>query len=122
MSAYAVGYFPLTKFGPDIETYLNTIDETLKPFGGRFLVHGGESTLLEGSWSGDLVVIGFPDRDSALGWYRSDAYQAIIHLRTNNVEGDVIVIQGVPEGHRAKDILAGQKKFPPPLAGEKSPT
>jgi hypothetical protein len=39
--SYAVGVFHDLEFGPDIVEYLHRIDETLAPFGGRFLVHGG---------------------------------------------------------------------------------
>jgi uncharacterized protein (DUF1330 family) len=34
--------------GPDIVAYVEAIDATLAPFNGRFLVHGGEKTILEG--------------------------------------------------------------------------
>lgn len=35
----------------------------------------------------------------AQGWYHSDAYAAIRALRTENTEGDVLLVQGAPEGH-----------------------
>jgi hypothetical protein len=40
-------------------------------------------------------------------WYESSAYQEILALRTNNSKGDVIFADGVSEGHRATDVLAG---------------
>ena len=69
MTAYAVAHLRKVALGPAIIAYLEQIDATLAPFGGRFLVHGGTKTQLEGSWPGDLIVIGFPDRAAALGWY-----------------------------------------------------
>jgi uncharacterized protein (DUF1330 family) len=91
--------------GPAIESYLNEIDATLAPFGGRFIVHGGPLEVLEGSWEGHLIMIEFPTLDSARAWYRSPAYQAIVRLRTENSEGDTVLVDGVPTGHRATDIL-----------------
>ena len=63
--AYAVAYLREVDLGEDIVEYLQRIDETLAPFGGHFLVHGGALTPLEGTWDGDLVVIAFPDRSAS---------------------------------------------------------
>ncbi|WP_219338525.1 DUF1330 domain-containing protein [Luteimonas deserti] len=43
--------------------------------------------------------------EQAEGWYNSDAYSAIRHLRTEHTEGDVLLVQGVPEGYRGADVL-----------------
>jgi uncharacterized protein (DUF1330 family) len=51
-------------------------------------------------------VIEFPEFESAQGWYRSPAYAQIIPLRTNNSEGEVLLIDGVATDHKATDILA----------------
>jgi uncharacterized protein (DUF1330 family) len=93
-------------WGPEIVAYLQKIDETLAPFGGRFLIHGGPAEQLEGTWTGDLIVVEFPDKDSARAWYASPAYQDILPLRTEHSKGDVILVEGVPHDHRATDILA----------------
>lgn len=105
MTAYAIAVVRETRFGPELEEYLHSIDETLAPFAGRYLVHGGPYQPLEGAWSGDLVVIAFPSLEQASGWYHSDAYAAIRHLRTENTDGVVFLVQGVSEGHRGADIL-----------------
>ena len=104
--AYAVAYLREVELGEDIVDYLQRIDETLAPFGGRFLVHGGTITPLEGMWDGDLVVIAFPDRSAATAWYESPAYQGIIELRTRNSHSIAAVVDGVPTGYRAVDGLA----------------
>ena len=107
MSTYAVGHLHDVNVGPDIVEYLRRIDDTLAPFGGRFIIHGGPVTRLEGSWSGDLIVIAFPDKNSARAWYESPAYRQILPLRTGNAQGDVFLIEGVDLDHKATDILAG---------------
>jgi uncharacterized protein (DUF1330 family) len=91
--------------GPTIVEYLERIDATLAPFGGRFLVHGGDAEVVEGTWPGYLIVIEFPGRAAAHDWYRSDAYQEILTLRTDNSRSDIILIEGVESGHRATDVL-----------------
>ncbi len=107
MPAYAVAHLRNVNMGPQIAEYLQRIDGTLEPFGGRFLVHGGELDVLEGSWPGHLIIIEFPDRERARAWYESSPYQEILPLRAKNSDGDVVFADGVPEGHRAPDVLAG---------------
>jgi uncharacterized protein (DUF1330 family) len=107
MSAYAVAHLQNVRMGPEIVRYLERIDATLEPFGGRFIVHGGPVDVREGEWPGDLIVIEFPDREAAVGWYESDAYQEILPLRTSNAEGSAIVVDGVDADHKATDVLAG---------------
>ena len=105
MTAYAVAHMRRVTMGPPIVEYLERIDATLAPFGGQFIVHGGDFELLEGSWPGNLIVIEFPDREQARAWYDSDAYQAIVALRTDNSDSDVIMIDGVDRDHKATDVL-----------------
>jgi uncharacterized protein (DUF1330 family) len=107
MPAYAVAHLQDVTMGPDIVAYLRRIDETLAPFGGRFLIHGGPVEVLEGAWQGDLIVIPFPDRTQARAWYASPAYRQILPLRTGNAKGDTFLIDGVSDDHKATDILAG---------------
>jgi uncharacterized protein (DUF1330 family) len=105
MTAYAVAHMRSVTMCPAIVEYLERIDATLAPFGGRFIVHGGGVQVLEGSWPGVLIAIEFPDRDRAAAWYGSDAYQQIVALRTDNSDSDVILADGVGAGHRATDVL-----------------
>ena len=106
MPALAIAHLRNVVVGPAIESYLEQIDATLAPFGGRFLVHGGAIEPLEGRWSGDLVVIEFPDRERARAWYRSAAYQRILPLRTEHADGDAFLVDTVSPDHRATDVLA----------------
>jgi uncharacterized protein (DUF1330 family) len=105
MPAYAVAHMRQVTMGHPIVEYLERIDATLAPFDGRFIVHGGDVEILEGSWPGALIVIEFPDRDRVRAWYESQAYREIIALRTDNSQSDVIVAEGVGDGHRATDVL-----------------
>ncbi len=53
MSTYAVAHLRDVIMVPDIIAYLERVDATLAPFGGRFLAHGGHVELLEGNLLGD---------------------------------------------------------------------
>jgi uncharacterized protein (DUF1330 family) len=108
--AYAVGYLRDVVFGDDIVTYMREIDATLEPFGGEFIVHGGRIEAVEGEWDGDLVIIRFPDRESAKAWYESAEYQRILPLRLGNSRSMAAIVDGVKSGHtgraKAAELLA----------------
>lgn len=105
MSAYGIAHLRNVKVGPQIVEYLQRIDATLEPFGGRFIVHGGAKDVLEGEWPGDLIVIEFPDRQAARQWYGSPAYAEIKALRTDYSEGDLVIVDGVSADHKAIEVL-----------------
>lgn len=105
MSAYAVAHLRKMTVNREVITYLQNIDATLEPFDGHFLVHGKQSEVVEGEFPGYLIIIGFPNMEKARAWYHSDTYQEIVSLRTNNSEGSVILVEGVPDNYQASDLL-----------------
>jgi uncharacterized protein (DUF1330 family) len=107
MPSYAIAQLRDVVMNAEVVAYLEAIDATLAPFGGRFVIHGAPLTRVEGDWPpGDLVVIAFPDRAALDGWYASPAYRHILRLRQRNSVGDVIFVDGVGEPHKASDVLA----------------
>jgi uncharacterized protein (DUF1330 family) len=105
LKAYAIANLRAVRMGPDIVEYLERIDATLVPYGGRFIVHGATPELVEGAWDGTPIVVEFPDVEHLRAWYDSSAYRAILPLRTRNSDGDVIIVEGVDDTHKATDIL-----------------
>lgn len=103
---YAVGYLRDVRFGEEIADYLRRIEATLEPYGGQWLVHGAALEPLEGTWTGDLVIIGFPTVAEARAWYASPGYQQILRLRTRNTDSMTALVEGVPTGYRAEETLA----------------
>jgi uncharacterized protein (DUF1330 family) len=81
---------------PDIAEYIERITSTFTPYGGRFLVHAAQHEVKEGSWPGHVVVIGFPSMAEARDWWDSPAYRAIAPLRSRHIQGDIILVPGVP--------------------------
>ena len=108
--AYAVGYLRDVVLGDDIIRYMREIDATLEPFGGEFIVHGGHVEPMEGQLDGALVIIRFPDRESALHWYESADYQRILPLRVQNSRSMAAIVDGVKPAHtgsaRVDELLA----------------
>lgn len=106
MTAYAIAHIRPTTMNDDILRYIEGIQATMDPFGGRFLVHGSEVEVLEGPFPGTVVMIGFPDLERARAWYASDAYRAILPLRTGHIPGEVILVEGVAPGYDATKTAA----------------
>ncbi|MFD9396973.1 DUF1330 domain-containing protein [Streptomyces sp. NPDC060000] len=99
MPAYAIAHLQEAAPHPEIAEYMERISETFAPYGGRFLVHGAQHEVKEGSWPGHVVVIGFPSLTEARAWWDSAAYQEIAPLRSRHIEGDIILVPGLAEGY-----------------------
>jgi uncharacterized protein (DUF1330 family) len=100
MTAYLINHLRQPGVvNPAVLDYLDQVQATLDPFDGKFIVQGGELEVVEGAWAESVIVLSFPDLTKARTWYRSPAYQAILHLRTDHVVGDVILVDGVGPDH-----------------------
>lgn len=106
MPAYAIAHLRTVDFNAEITEYLKRIDATLEPFSGSFLVHGAQPEVIEEPWPGVVVIIEFPDPAAARAWYESEGYQDILALRTRNSDSSAIIVEGVPEGYRAANLVA----------------
>ncbi|MFE2053774.1 DUF1330 domain-containing protein [Streptomyces sp. NPDC059459] len=99
MPAYAIAHLQEAAPHPDVIEYIERIPATFEPYGGRFLVHAAQHEVKEGSWPGHVVMISFPGIAEARAWWDSPAYQEIAPLRSRHIEGDIILVQGVPDGY-----------------------
>ncbi|MEU9864002.1 DUF1330 domain-containing protein [Streptomyces sp. NPDC047971] len=111
MTAYALANLrPPTALDDEVFTYIERIQATLDPFGGRFLVHGApEREVREGDWPEALVMIAFPSMEQARDWYDSAAYQEILPLRSRHIPGDILLIDGVAPGYDAAATAAAMR-------------
>ncbi|MFE6226431.1 DUF1330 domain-containing protein [Streptomyces sp. NPDC057854] len=101
MTAYAIAALrPTADLHEDVLWYMERVQSTLDPFGGRFLIHGApERDVKEGEWPTSIVLVGFPSMDHARRWYDSAAYQELIPLRARHLAGDLQLIDGVAPGY-----------------------
>ena len=111
MTAYALAHVRSVELCPDIVEYLEKIESTMEPFGGRFVFHGGEKDVVEGSWGQDLILIEFPDLDAVRSWWDSPEYRAIKRLRTDHMVADIALFEALPAGYRAAETAAKLKKL-----------
>ncbi|CAL9445259.1 hypothetical protein SUDANB58_02337 [Streptomyces sp. enrichment culture] len=99
MPAYVIAHLQDAAPHPEVADYIERLPTTFEPYGGRYLVHVTQHEVLEGRWPGSVVMIGFPGAAEARAWWDSPAYREIAPLRSRHIEGDIILVDGVPEGY-----------------------
>jgi uncharacterized protein (DUF1330 family) len=94
MSGYAI--FNIKVNNPDnYKEYVEKVKPTAEKYGGEYIVRGGTSITVEGSWEHPrTVVIKFPTYDKAIEWYNSVEYKPIKQIRLDNAESNGMIIQG----------------------------
>ena len=93
--AYYVADFELSD-REAIKPYSANVESTFKPFGGRFIVWGGDPVPLEGQTPrGRLVVIEFDTMEKAQAWYNSPAYAQLRPIRQKAGHSNIYIVQGL---------------------------
>jgi len=78
------------------ERYRPLAAASVEQYGGRYVVRGGASEVLEGDRVPNrLVVLEFPDADSARRWYHSPEYATAKAARAGAATGSFILVEGV---------------------------
>jgi uncharacterized protein (DUF1330 family) len=78
------------------ERYKEAALPTVKSYGGRYVVRGGELSVFEGDWSPSrLVVLEFPDLETAKRWYASEEYGEARKLREGAATLNMVAVDGL---------------------------
>jgi uncharacterized protein (DUF1330 family) len=76
--------------------YMAASPGTIEAFGGRFVVRGGELETLEGDWHPKrLVLVEFPDLETARRWYDSQLYRHARDLREGVADLKMVAVEGI---------------------------
>jgi len=77
------------------EEYRKRVGPTLERYGGKFLVRGGASETIEGTWKPPrLVILEFEDNEQFRRWYDSPEYTEARNIRFKSSTANAILIQG----------------------------
>jgi len=91
MSACVIGHITV-KDAEKWAQYRAQVPVTLAPWGAELLFRGQRAGILAGNHAHlDTVVIRFPDADTVNAWYNSPEYQALIPLRQQAADLDLVV-------------------------------
>jgi uncharacterized protein (DUF1330 family) len=90
MAAYVIGHITVKDMDLWAE-YRSRVPETLAPWGAELVLRAKRVAVLSGRHDHtDTVVIRFPDADAVTRWYHSAAYQALIPLRLQAANIDLV--------------------------------
>jgi uncharacterized protein (DUF1330 family) len=79
-----------------VDTYRRLAADSIRRYGGRYLVRGGPSELVEGQPPPkNLIVVEFPTMEIAKEWYRSPEYAEALKVREKALNRRLIFVQGV---------------------------
>ena len=75
MSAYVIVEIEITD-PVGYEEYKKQAGATVEKYGGKYIVRGGKSEVLEGNWKPKrIVILEFPSIDRAKEWLNSEEYR-----------------------------------------------
>ena len=95
MAAYILANVKVTD-ATRYEKYKQLAQQAVERYGGRYLVRGGETALLEGGWQHDrIVVLEFPTLERAREFYRSPEYADAREARSGCAEMKMLAVAGV---------------------------
>jgi uncharacterized protein (DUF1330 family) len=78
------------------EQYRQQVSATIEAFGGRYLVRGGATEVLEGDWVPKrMVILEFADMAQLKAWYQSPEYRPLIELRQRTAMSTLVAVEGV---------------------------
>ena len=78
------------------ETYKKLAPPAIAKYGGRYLVRGGATTRLEGDWQPKRVVLlEFPDAETAKRFYASPEYRAARAEREGAANMKMVLVEGL---------------------------
>ncbi len=95
MAAYIVGQLRISH-RDWLAEYLPKTSALIAANGGRFLVQGGNPTQIEGDEATPdaAIVLEFPDRESALGFWNSPEFAPLVQLRQTGSHMEAVLLDG----------------------------
>ena len=78
------------------QEYMKLTPAIVEKYGGEFVIRGGDKVILEGPDSPErIVILRYPDMETAQRMYNSPEYQAAIKVRENAADASFILMEGV---------------------------
>jgi uncharacterized protein (DUF1330 family) len=95
MAAYLIADLEITD-DRGFEEYRRRVPAVIASHGGRYLVRGGATEVLEGTFTPHrTVIVEFPSMASLRAFYASPEYRALRAIREESAKSTLIAIEGV---------------------------
>ena len=97
MPAYMIARINVTD-PEQYEVYKSLAPIAIKKYGGRYLTRGGAMETLEGPEETlRVVVLEYPDMETAKAFYDSPEYRKARDARKNAADGQFVLLEGLDE-------------------------
>ncbi|RPI65625.1 MAG: DUF1330 domain-containing protein [Ignavibacteriales bacterium] len=78
------------------EDYKKLTPATLEKYGGKFIVRGGKTELMEGTEEPErIVILEFENSEKAKTWWNSPEYSEAKKIRYATAESRMILLEGI---------------------------
>jgi uncharacterized protein (DUF1330 family) len=78
------------------KSYTQLTPASIAAYQGKFVVRGGETSVLEGDWQPKrLVLLEFPSMEIANSWWHSEDYTKAREIRQRAATTKMIIVDGV---------------------------
>ena len=95
MAGYVIADVEVTN--PELfEEYRKLVPATIEAYGGRYIVRGGASEVVEGDRTPHrTVIIEFDSFEQAKAWHSSEIYAGPKQMRIDSTNSSVIIVEGI---------------------------
>jgi uncharacterized protein (DUF1330 family) len=95
MTAYVIVDMTVTDT-VKIQDYRKLAEKSVADYGGKFIVRGGQTEVLDGDWSPKrVVVLEFPGMAEARRWRASPDYAKACEIRNLAAKTRMILVEGL---------------------------
>ncbi len=95
MSAYLIVELEITD-PAKFQRYRELVPPIIEKYGGRYIVRGGDTEVLEGSWEPKrIVVLEFETAQKAKECMESEEYQPVKQIRLESANTNMVMVEGV---------------------------
>lgn len=78
------------------EDYKKLAGPTVEAHGGKYIVRGGKTEVLEGEWQPKrIVILEFPSTDQAKKWLNCEEYREPRKMRHRTAKTNMILVEGI---------------------------
>ncbi|MEO6187615.1 MAG: DUF1330 domain-containing protein [Ginsengibacter sp.] len=78
------------------EEYKKLTPPSIAEYGGKFIVRGAQTEILEGDWNpGRIVVLEFPSAAHIKEWWSSPAYTEAKKIRHRSAKTRMLLVEGI---------------------------
>jgi uncharacterized protein (DUF1330 family) len=92
--AYVITEIEVTD-GEAFREYAPRVQASFAPFGGRYLVRGGDMQSFAGEPPKRIVVLAFDSMERVQSWYTSPEYEALKGLRDKAGKARIFAVEGL---------------------------